>query len=65
VSSGVAFATMAAGFGTCVVAYTGNKVLGWWNAHGFEHRFLPFAAATLVLVICASRKDREDGSTSG
>ena len=65
VSSGVAFATMAAGFGTCVVAYTGNKVLGWWNAHGFEHRFLPFAVATLVIVICASRKDREDGSTSG
>ena len=48
VSSGVAFATMLTGFGTCVIAYTGNKVFGWWEAYGFEHRFLPYAAATLV-----------------
>lgn len=57
VDNRVKFATMLAGFGTCIICYTGsNKVLDYWNWNGFERNFLPYAAALFVLLVFARRR---------
>ena len=63
VSSGVAFATMATGFVTSVVAHVGRK-LDWWDWFFFESRFLPYLFALAVLIAAGSSSRASDPDTA-
>ena len=68
VRSGTAIVTMAVGFGTTMIGFILNKT-GAWNWQGFETKFLPFLASSLVLVLMARRANPGaatlDRSTAG